>query len=310
MSVEHYRIARLHLALDKARATFVPSWRGFDGYKLEIPPQRSPDMLVEAYGGALPRYREADLLDRGPGFWSAYALGDRTLFTCQGQGQHTGVWRAIVSDAEAKRFEVITDPRASFLTPGAALPDPLAFPSAELIVLSHIARRDAAVLHACAVRDHENLGAGYVFCGRSGAGKSTTARLWHGQGEVLNDDRVMVRRDGVGGAFRVHGTPWHGDLAVTNPGSAPLQALFFLEHAPTHQISALTTAEAEREIMTSAWLPLWDRRGGLAETMRLCRELVRSVPSYRLRFRRDSDVVDLVRAAAVSSNQEPLAVPA
>ena len=86
--------------------------------------------------------------------------------------------------------------------------------------------------------------------------------------------------------------------------------MFFLEHAPAHQIIALSETEAEREIMTSAWLPLWDRRGGLAETMRLCRELVRSVPCFRLRFRRDSDVIDLVRAAANSGNQEPLAVPA
>jgi hypothetical protein len=309
MSVEHYRIAGLQIALDKAHAKFVPSWRGFRAYTLRSAPKRCPDIRIAAYAGALPRYREADLLDRGPGFWSAYALGERTLFTCQGQGQHSGVWRAVVSDAEARSFEVITNPEASFLTPGAALPDPLAFPSAELIMLSHIARREAAILHSCAVRDHENLGAGYLFCGRSGAGKSTTARLWQGHGAVLNDDRVMVRRD-QGSAFRVHGTPWHGDLAVTNPGSAPLQAVFFLEHAPAHQIIPLSAAQAEREIMTSAWLPLWDRAGGLAETMRLCRELVRSVPCYQLRFRRDGDVIELVRAAAASRSQEPLAVPA
>lgn len=310
MSIEHYRIAGLQLALDKSRALFAPSWRGFAPYSVRSAPAGGPDIEITAHAGALPSYRELDLLDRGPGFWRAYALGERTLFTCQGQAPHSGAWRMILSDVAAERFEVITDPNASFLTRGAALPDPLAFPSAELIVLSHIARRDAAVLHACAVRDHENAGAGYLFCGRSGRGKSTTARLWQGHGEVLNDDRVMVRRDPNAGAFRVHGTPWHGDLAVTNPGSAPLRAVFFLEHAATHQLIALREAEAEREIMTSAWLPLWDRQGGLAQTMRLCRELVRNVPCYRLRFRRDGDVIDLVRAAAVSGSQEPLAAPA
>lgn len=310
MAVEHYRIAGLHLALDKSRATFAPSWRGFDGYRLRAAPAHRPDIRIAAYAGPLPSYREADLLDRGPGFWSAYAFGERTLFTCQGRGAHSAAWRAIISDVAAEQFEVITDPEASFLMRGAALPDPLAFPSAELIVLSHIARRDAAVLHACAVRDHEHLAAGYVFCGRSGKGKSTTARLWQGQGDVLNDDRVLVRRDPTGRAFRVHGTPWHGDLASTNPGSAPLQAVFFLEHAAAHEVIALCAAEAEREIMTSAWLPLWDRQGGLATTMRVCRELVRSVPCYRLRFRRDSDVIPLVRAAAASCSEGPLAVPA
>jgi hypothetical protein len=77
-----------------------------------------------------------------------------------------------------------------------------------------------------------------------------------------------------------------------------------------HQILALSPAQAEREIMISAWLPLWDRAGGLAETMRLCPVLVRSVPCYRLRCRRDSDVIELVRAAAVSGRQERLTVPA
>jgi hypothetical protein len=178
------------------------------------------------------------------------------------------------------------------------------------MVLSHIASRDAAILHACGVRDHENFGAGYLFCGRSGAGKSTTARLWQGHGEVLNDDRVMLRRSKDRGRFRVHGTPWHGDLAATNPGSAALQAVFFLEHAATHQIIRLSPEEAQRQLLTSAWLPLWDRAGGVANTMSLCRELARAVPCFRLRFRRDSDVVHLVRAAATSRSQEPLAVPA
>jgi hypothetical protein len=310
MSVEHYRIAGLHLTLDKARCRFAPAWRGFASYTLRAAPRRRPDIRIDAYAGALPNLANAKLLERGPGFWSAYALGDRTLFTCQGQGIHSEVWRVIVTDRAARQFEVITSPQASFLAPDAALPDPLAFPCAELVVLSHIASRDASILHACGVRDHENFGAGYLFCGRSGAGKSTTAGLWQGHGDVLNDDRVMVRRSKERGRFRVHGTPWHGDLAVTHPGSAPLRAVFFLEHAPTHRIIPLAPEDAQRQLLTSAWLPLWDRTGGMANTMSLCRELVRAVPCYRLRFRRDSDVIHLVRAAAMSRSQEQLAVPA
>lgn len=308
MLEEHYRIAGLDLTLDKPRCAFAPAWRGFASYAVRGPQSHQPDIHIEASVGALPKLDSARLLERGPGFWSAYALGDRTLFTCQGKGQHQAVWRAIIGDTDATHFEVITSPQPSFLARGAALPDPLAFPSAELMVLSHIASRDAAILHACGVRDRENFGAGYVFCGRSGAGKSTTARLWRGHGEVLNDDRVMLRRHN--GRFRVHGTPWHGDLPVTNPGSAPLQALFFLEHAAAHQLIPLSPEQAQRQLLTSAWLPLWDRRGGVAQTMSLCRELARAVPCYRLRFRRDGDVIQLVRAAAMSRSQEPLAVPA
>jgi hypothetical protein len=312
MSAEHYRIAGLQLSLDLANdTTFAPAWRGFGPYmQRQLPARCAADIRIAGYAGALPACSEATRLERGPGFWSAYALGERTLFTCQGKDEHRGVWRAIVSDAHAQHFEVITRADASFLARGAPLPHPLAFPSAELIVLSHIAARDGAVLHACGVRDHEDLGAGYLFCGRSGAGKSTTARLWQGHGDVLNDDRVLVRRATGSSAFRVHGTPWHGDFTLTNPGSAPLRAVFFLEHAASHQLVELSPAEAERQLLTSVWLPLWDRHDGLAKTLELCRDLVRSVPCFRLRFRRDSDVIQLVRSAADSCSQEPLAVPA
>jgi hypothetical protein len=305
---QHYRIGGIQLALEQDTAVFGPAWRGFAPYA-HSSQHLVPNIQVRASAGALPHIDTASMLERGPGFWSAYAAGERTLFACHGRGQHAGAWRVIVSDAQAERFEVITRPDASFLVPGAPLPDPLAFPSAELIVLSHIARRDAAILHACGVRDHDELGTGYLFCGRSGAGKSTTARLWQGHGLILNDDRVLVRR-GRDGAFRVHGTPWHGDVRATDPGCAPIRGVFFLEHATSHQVIPLSVEAAQRQLLTSVWLPLWDRAGGMAHTLRLCRELVSEVPCFRLRFRRDSEVVNLVRAAAGSGRQDHLAVPA
>ena len=318
--VEQYRIAGFRLALElvpQADHAFAPAWRGLAPYASRRHDRNNercapPDIRVRAYTGPLPAFDARPLLDRGPGFWSAYALGERTLFTCQGTGPHAGVWRAVVCDARASEVEVITRPDASFIEPGAALPHPLAFPCAELIALSHISTRDAAIFHACGVRDHGGLGAGYLFCGRSGAGKSTTARLWQGHGVILNDDRVLVRR-GPNNEFRVHGTPWHGDVQQTHPGSAPLRALFFLEHATEHSVVPLSAAEAQRRLLTSVWLPLWQRSGGMAATMLLCAQLVRELPCFLLRFRRDSDVIPLVRAAALSGSagdQEPVAVPA
>jgi hypothetical protein len=311
MPLERYCIGELQLTVDKTADThFTPPARAFAPYTLRQPTHpRAADITVSAYAGALPGCASALLTDVGPGFWSAHREGSRTLFACRGTGEHAGVWRVIVGDADARHFEVITQPAPTFITRGAPLPDPLAFPAAELMLLSHIATRGGAITHACGVRDHASYGAGYLFCGRSGVGKSTTARLWHGHGSVLNDDRVLVRHSREQG-FEIHGTPWHGDVPHTDPGRAPLRAVFFLEHAAEHWLRPLDSGEALRRLLTSVWLPLWDHRGGGAQTLELCARLVRSVPCFRLGFRRDNEVIDMVRNAATSGRLESLAVPA
>jgi serine kinase of HPr protein (carbohydrate metabolism regulator) len=50
-------------------------------------------------------------------------------------------------------------------------------------------------MHACGLVDR---GDGYLFCGRSGAGKSTSAGLWQREPRVLNDDRVLIQRSAHG----------------------------------------------------------------------------------------------------------------
>lgn len=310
ISGERYRIAELHLSVDTAVDTaFAPAARAFAPYAQ--PRRRSgrpADITVSAYAGQLPSLTDATLVAEGAGFWSAYRSRGRALFTCQGKDEHAGIWRVISGDADASHFDVITLPAPAFLSPGSALPHPLAFPAAELMLLSHIATRGAAIMHACGVRDHGNCGAGYLFCGRSGAGKSTTARLWHGQGAVLNDDRVLVAHRGHS-AFEIHGTPWHGDVRVTDPGRAPLQAIFFLEHAPEHWLAPLTPRQALPRLLTSVWLPLWDARDGVPQTLSLCAQLVSHVPCFRLGFRRDDEVIGRVRDA-VSGLGQSLAVSA
>jgi hypothetical protein len=213
-----------------------------------------------------------------------------------------------VSDANARHFEVVTQAAPTFIASGAPLPSPLAFPAAELMLLSHIATRDGMIAHACGVRDLAD-GSGYLFCGRSGAGKSTTARLWQGHGSVLNDDRVLVRHT-RGQGFQLHGTPWHGDVPHTDPGSAPLRAVFFLEHAPEHWVQPIQPDQALRRLLTSAWLPLWDHRAGGVQTLELCARLVAEIPCYRLGFRRDTEVIALVRSVAANGTTQSLAVPA
>lgn len=58
-----------------------------------------------------------------------------------------------------------------------------------------------------------------------------------GEGEILCDDRIIVRRwpDGV----KIHGTWSHGDIPDVSNSSAPLRAIFFLEKSQENAIEPI-----------------------------------------------------------------------
>ena len=168
-------------------------------------------------------------------------------------------------------------------------PHPLGFPLDVVLVSGVLAHHGGVVVHAAAaVVD----GRGLVFAGRSGAGKTTIARVLRAAGvEVVGDERVVLRA--AGDAILLHGTPWPGDLGVVSPRSAPVAGLFFLEHGPTTRTATLTPAAAGRALLPRCRLPFWDRAAmsGVLDTVA---EIVRRVPCQRLRFRPDGSVVEVL----------------
>ncbi|MBV9181577.1 MAG: hypothetical protein JO356_09700, partial [Acidobacteria bacterium] len=82
---------------------------------------------------------------------------------------------------------------------------PLEYPADELLITNHLAFQGVgAEVHGCGLMDEE-IG-GQLFLGHSGAGKSTTTRLWNRSRKVtvLSDDRVILRLEG--GDVWMHGT--------------------------------------------------------------------------------------------------------
>jgi hypothetical protein len=82
----------------------------------------------------------------------------------------------------------------------AAFPDaaPLGYPVDELLIMHRLTREKAIELHGCGIVRED--GTGNLFVGHSGAGKSTTTRLWMEREnvEILSDDRIIVRRARAG----------------------------------------------------------------------------------------------------------------
>lgn len=100
----------------------------------------------------------------------------------------------------------------------------------QVLLINYFAKnKEGIFVHSIGVKDLD--GKGLLFAGKSGAGKSTTARLWHKHTKamVLNDDRIIVRK--VNNKFRMYGCPWHGefsDYLVSRIESAPLEKFFYL----------------------------------------------------------------------------------
>jgi hypothetical protein len=72
---------------------------------------------------------------------------------------------------------------------------PLEYPLDELLIMHRLTQEKAIELHGCGIVRPD--GTGNLFVGHSGAGKSTTTRLWTAREDVqvLSDDRIIVRRD-------------------------------------------------------------------------------------------------------------------
>lgn len=156
----------------------------------------------------------------------------------------------------------------------------------------YLPSREGVLLHASAVCSE---GKGYLFAGRSGAGKSTVARLLSGVAQVLSDELVVARRSTEG--WRVYSTPFWGEFG--SPGvnlSAPLQGIYLLQHASQHRVERLPLRRALSAVLQCS-LQFAEGEQVAEWMLNTTSALVREVPVYRLHFLPDIGFWDLVRAA-------------
>jgi hypothetical protein len=132
-----------------------------------------------------------------------------------------------------------------------------------------------------------------LFCGVSGAGKTTIARLFHRAGHaVLSDDRVALRP--YGRQVRAYGTPWHGSGRFAAAKAARLRAVFFLKQAPRSEVLPLPPAPAR--LFALSFPPVWDA-AGVGSVLDACGRVAGGVPAFELRFRRDRSAIRAVERA-------------
>jgi hypothetical protein len=165
----------------------------------------------------------------------------------------------------------------------------------EMLFQHHFARAGAFEVHACGVVAG---GRALVFCGQSGAGKTTTALLWKRHRRdtpILSDDRIVLAFRGA--RVWAHGTPWHGIGRFALPLARPLGAIFFLQQADESRVERLGAAAAVAQLFARGFPPVWDRPA-VERALATCDRVVSTMPCYRLLFRRDRSAVEAALAAA------------
>jgi len=172
---------------------------------------------------------------------------------------------------------------------------PLEYPLDELLMIHRLARGEGVEIHACGVITPDGIGR--LFVGHSGAGKSTTSRLWMRKPgvRVLSDDRIIVRLQN--GNPVMYGTPWHGDAGLAEQACAQVNQVFLLAHGDRNEIVPLEPGRAAAELFTRTFVP-YHSGFGLTNTLQFLERLTEQVPIAVFRFKPDESAIEeIVRAA-------------
>jgi hypothetical protein len=171
---------------------------------------------------------------------------------------------------------------------------PLEYPLDEVLMIHRLACGYGLEVHAVGIVDE--IGRGQLFLGHSGAGKSTTARLWLNQPgvQILSDDRIILRAHSE--KIFMYGTPWHGDAGISSPHCAAVTNIYFLEQYRHNEILRLAPGVAAAELFARSFVPRHCAQG-LDFSLGFMERVARQIPCNIFRFVPQQSAVEAIRRA-------------
>ena len=284
MTRQTLRIGDVAIAIDcdETFAVLDPSTRFL------VSSDSAPDVALTVRRGtpAMPR---GDLIFDSGGVWRLHRDDDRNVFSFHSPAFRCDPYKTATFDAAYTRGDVVCSDEVQH---GA---DPLEYPLDELLVGAILGNGKGVELHGVGIVRN---GRGTLFVGQSGAGKTTTARLWLAHDPsitILSDDRIVVRKSNDG--FRMYGTPWHGEAEICAASDAPLDAIYLLDQAATTEVRSIDQSDAVARLFACSF-PLFYRAESIAFTIAFLADIVASNVVRTLSFTPDVSAVRAVFAAS------------
>ncbi len=250
------------------------------------------DLTLEARSADLATRSRTDLAFDSGGVWRLYRCDGRDVFQFFDRRSPSRPYKEASIEADGATGELLLDPSA--WTAGEPA-EALEYPLDELLFVRLLAARGALEMHACGVVMPS--GQGCLFTGHSGDGKTTTARLWQEVpgASILSDDRIVLRRD-ASGAWRMHGTPWHGEAELAANASAPLAAVFVLARGDRPRFQPLERAAAVSVLFARSFVPLHDATA-VGTTLAALEHLVEAVSCRTFAFTPGPEAIRFVQCS-------------
>ena len=247
-----------------------------------------PEYLISVNCQSAPRifYREEQRVFDSGGSWSLFRIENQHHIVVGDSGLGSQPDRIVVIEDDSKTIQIYCALQGIDDDEGF---NPLEYPLDQILMICLLSLGRGLLVHACGVDDG---GKGYLFAGNSTDGKSSLARFWQNHARILNDDRVVVCRNG--GHFLMFGTPWHGDYSSVSPSGVPLEKIFFLHQAKHNETQNRMGVTGVSSLLTRSFPPLWDPNG-MGLSAELCASLVESVPCHDLSFTLDEKIVEFIR---------------
>lgn len=151
-------------------------------------------------------------------------------------------------------------------------------------------KRGGLLLHSSAIENH---GKSLVFIAPNEGGKSTISA--NSGRKVLSDDCVGIKKD-KSGAWFACSTPWG---RVHSSGEYPIEALFFIEKSDRFFCEPISSIDVVKKIFANLSLTFSDLEEypdhSLEDVLHIVSGVSTAIPAFRLGFRRDDNVVELLR---------------
>jgi hypothetical protein len=228
--------------------------------------------------------------------WSAFLDKNIYYISLQPKGFDQYIWLAKIRPGFREVVVYCSSKLMSWKNGQLIINSPVCYPLDQILLMYILGTKKGALIHAAGA---DFMSKGFVFPGKSGAGKSTIARQFmnHSKWSLLSDDRIVVRDNE--NSYFAYGTPWPGEAGIAENRKVPIAGVFFLKQAVSNKIREIDKREACEKMFPVVSIPWYDRKI-FPEIMGCCENITFNIPCYELSFFPGSEVVDVLERFAAA----------